>query len=54
MLERNEKQALFVVVLVMLAVLPCRQVFAQMSVTGAVGGGESLFGTCTETGTVVV
>src|SRR3954451_14904438 len=38
MLERNEKQALFFVVLVMLAVLPCRQVFAQMSVTGALSG----------------
>ena len=38
MLERNEKQALFFVVLVMLAVLSCRQVFAQMSVTGAVSG----------------
>src|ERR1039457_6479297 len=38
MSDRNAKQALYFVVFVMLAVLPCGQVFAQMSVTGSVSG----------------
>ena len=38
MLDRNAKQALSFVVFVMLAALSCGQLFAQMSVTGAVSG----------------
>jgi hypothetical protein len=38
MLDRNAKQALSFVVFVMFAALSCGQLFAQMSVTGAVSG----------------
>src|ERR1035438_1870961 len=38
MLDRNAKQALSFVVFVMFAALSCGQIFAQMSVTGAVSG----------------
>src|ERR1039458_4315679 len=38
MLDRNAKQALSFVVCVMFAALSCGQLFAQMSITGAVSG----------------
>ena len=38
MSAQHAKQAVFAAVFVMLAVLPCGQVFAQMSVTGSVSG----------------